>query len=52
MSCRTKQRYRDEITAKLALAKIQVRDSPKRPKTERRAYPCGNHWHLTSQERK
>lgn len=52
MTCRMKRRYRDEIAAKLALANIQAKDSPKRPKTEQRAYPCGGHWHLTSEERR
>lgn len=51
MRCGTKWRYVDEIAAKLALAKIQSRDSSRRPKSERRAYRCGNHWHLTSQGR-
>lgn len=45
-----KNRYRDRITALLALANIARRDSPQRLKTERRAYRCPqcNGWHLTS----
>jgi len=47
-----KWRYRDRIAAELELAKIQRKDKPNRPKTEKRAYPCPNckGWHLTSQE--
>jgi len=47
VSCR-KARYRDEIAAKLALAKVQRQDKPGH--TERSAYRCPdcNRWHLTS----
>jgi hypothetical protein len=45
-----KIRYRDEIAAKLALARAQWRDKPGRPKAERRAYfhPLCRGWHLTA----
>jgi len=54
-SCRSgKVRYRDRIAALLALSKVCRRDSPKRPKSERRAYPCPHckGWHLTSTGRR
>ena len=53
MSC-VKVRYRDAISAKLALARAQRKDSPRRPKVERRVYRCAqcHGWHLTSEERK
>lgn len=46
-----KIRYRDEIAAKLALAKLGRQDKPGH--TEARAYPCPacRGWHLTSQKR-
>lgn len=49
--CR-KYRYRDELSAKMALAKVQWRDSPRRPKAEKRAYYCKTcrAFHLTSLE--
>ena len=49
MSC-SKRRYRDDIAAKLALAKIARKDSGAREKNERRAYRCPKcrGWHLTS----
>lgn len=50
--CR-KNKYRDEIAAKLALANIARQDKTYRPKTECRVYFCPicHKWHLTSQER-
>lgn len=48
----TKVRFKDELAAKMELAKIQRRDNTARPKTEKRAYRCGGHWHLTSKEKK
>jgi hypothetical protein len=47
--CR-KIRYRDRIAALLALATVQARDKPGRPKQERRAYRCPDcrGFHLTS----
>jgi len=47
VSCR-KTRYRDEIAARIALAKIQQQDKPDRG--ERSAYRCPDchRWHLTS----
>jgi len=50
--CR-KKRFRDEIAAKLALATVQHRDNPKRPRCEQRAYYCKpcRRWHLTSMPR-
>jgi hypothetical protein len=44
-----KRRYRDEIAAKMALAKIGRTDSPDRAKIPRRAYFCAScgGWHLT-----
>jgi hypothetical protein len=45
-----KKKFRDEIAAKLVLARIQRIDNPKRETDERRVYlhqGCG--WHLTSQ---
>ncbi|MFI8962091.1 hypothetical protein ACIGO8_08240 [Streptomyces sp. NPDC053493] len=47
-SCRTgKARYRDEVAAKLALARIDTGHGNRR---ERRAYRCPHcrGWHLTS----
>jgi hypothetical protein len=46
----TKRRYRDEITAKLALFNIQMKDKPGHH--ERRVYECGlcGKWHTTSKE--
>ena len=48
-----KFRYRDEIAAKVALARAQRKDGSKRPKTEKRAYKCPKcrGWHLTSKEK-
>ena len=44
-----KQAYRDGIAAKLALAVIVRKGSPRRPKSESRAYRCAyGRWHLTS----
>lgn len=53
MSTFAKQRFRDEIAAKLALAVIRRKGKGSRPKTERRAYRCPlcGGWHLTSQGR-
>ena len=50
MTC-TKKRYRDEIAAKLAVAKLRNQDKPGHP--ERRAYRCPacRGWHLTSNNR-
>lgn len=47
-----KTRYRDEIGAKLALARIQHKDSSGRAKQERRVYLCPlcRGWHLTSKK--
>lgn len=36
--------FKTELDAKIALAKRVWKD-----KGEQRAYPCGTHWHLTSQ---
>lgn len=50
-----KKRFRDQIAADLALARISQRDDTSRPATERRAYSCGRcrgGWHLTSQPRR
>lgn len=50
MSCRTgKMRYRDELDAKIALARVRWKD-----RGEKRCYRCPlcRGWHLTSQERK
>lgn len=49
--CR-KVRYRDRISAQLALATLQRQD--KHDHTERRAYRCPRcrGWHLTSQRRR
>lgn len=46
----SKQRFRDEIAAKLALAEIQRKGKGSREKTEQRAYRCPDcrGWHLTS----
>lgn len=55
MPCETgKRRYRDRIGALVALATVQRRDDPHRPKTERRAYRCPQcgGWHLTSKGKK
>lgn len=44
-----KQSYRDGIAAKFALALIARRGSPRRLRTECRAYRCAyGRWHLTS----
>jgi len=50
--CR-KHKYRDEIAAKLALAKIVRQDKAYRSKTECRAYKCPSchKYHLTSMEK-
>lgn len=50
----TKHGYRDKIAALFALAELQTKDDPRRPKTERRVYHCGlcKHWHLTSKGRR
>lgn len=52
MSC-TKHRHQTRVDALIALADIQRKDSPRRPKTENRAYRCPNckGWHLTSKTR-
>ncbi len=49
MTCR-KQRYRDRVSALLALAEIKQADNVRRPKQEGRAYWCPRckSWHLTS----
>lgn len=49
-----KVRYRDRVAALLALANTARVDSARRPKTERRAYPCPQcrGWHLTSKGRR
>lgn len=39
--------FRTELDAMIALARRQNKD-----KGEIRYYPCGDHWHLTSQEQK
>jgi len=46
-----KLRYRDELGARIALAKLQSRRSSKR-RLERRYYHCPfcSGWHLTSKE--
>jgi hypothetical protein len=48
-----KIRYRDRISAKLALAAMG-RNDQRRPKSEQRAYRCPDchGWHLTSQARR
>lgn len=48
--CR-KRRFRDDISAKLAIATIQHKDNTGRPKTECRAYKCNfcKGWHITSE---
>lgn len=49
MKCR-KRRYRDRLTALIALADIQAKDRP--GAQEQRAYRCPHcrgGWHLTSQ---
>lgn len=45
-----KKPYRDRIGALMALADIDRRGNPNRPKAERRAYRCPrcSRWHLTS----
>jgi hypothetical protein len=40
--------FRDEIAAKIALG--HIRAAILRERKEQRAYACGNHWHLTSQD--
>jgi len=52
-SC-TKVRFRDEITAKIALYKIARKDDAERSKSEARAYRCRkcHGWHLTSQPKR
>ncbi|KMM44867.1 hypothetical protein CWIS_13650 [Cellulomonas sp. A375-1] len=49
-----KVRYRDRLDALLALSKIGRKDSPRRPGSEQRAYPCPRckGWHLTSTDRR
>ncbi len=48
--CR-KRRYRSELDAKIALARVQV--DPSRDRVERRAYLCWcRRWHLTSQPKR
>lgn len=42
-----KRGYRSEVDAKIAMA--GTADSVRRAKVEQRVYPCGNHFHLTSQ---
>lgn len=46
-----KRRYRDKVTAEIALAKIWARDTGRSEKMPRRAYECGlcDGYHLTSQ---
>lgn len=39
--------FEDELNAKIALARRVWKD-----KGEQRVYRCGNHYHLTSQEKK
>lgn len=48
-----KYKYRDEIAAKLALARIARQDKTYRSKIECRAYKCPSchKWHLTSMEK-
>ena len=49
-SCYGKMRYPTQLEAAKALFHITaVRQIEGR---EQRAYPCGNHWHLTSQPKK
>lgn len=38
--------YRDELAAKMALARLVWKDHG-----EKRIYPCGNHFHTTSKRR-
>ena len=49
-----KVRYRDRLDALLALSRIDRKDSPRRSKSEQRAYPCPRckGWHLTSTDRR
>jgi hypothetical protein len=52
-TCKTGKRgYKDEIAAKLTLAKVQYQDKPGH--NERRVYKCNmcHRYHLTSQELK
>lgn len=42
-----KRAYRSELDAKIAMA--GTADSVRREKVEQRVYPCGGHFHLTSQ---
>lgn len=48
-----KRKYRDEITAKIALSKVRSQDKSWRSKLECRAYKCPSchKWHLTSMEK-
>lgn len=48
-----KRKYRDEITAKIALSKVRHQDKSWRGKLECRAYKCPTckKWHLTSMEK-
>ena len=39
--------FRTELDAMIALSHRQAAD-----KGEKRYYPCGDHWHLTSQEQR
>lgn len=52
MSVCRKHRYSTRVEALIVLARIQRRDSPSRPKSEKRAYRCHRcrSWHLTSEE--
>lgn len=47
------RRYRDELSAKIALAEIHRRDSPKRVSREAVAVRCGAcaGWHLRAKEK-
>lgn len=48
--CKTgKRRFRDELDAKIVLAKVSWKD-----REEKRTYRCGmcGGWHLTSQEKR
>jgi len=49
-----KTSYYSKISAKLALARVQAKDDPKREKTEVRLYWCPQHkaFHLTSRKRR
>lgn len=47
--CGKTHTYRDEVAAKLALARLRWRDSPRRPRLECEAYQCRRgRWHLSS----